>query len=71
MSAALSNGTISNQEFQLILSEVEKFHTLKNDIRTKTQKDYDAVILDEKTKISLVQQGKNQAREDFIKKLNV
>ena len=52
---------MSYHEFQLILSEVEKY------IRTKTQKE----ILDEKTKISLIQQGKNQAREDFIKKVNV
>ena len=67
VSAALNDGTISNHKFQLILSEVEKYHAMKDDIRTKTQKE----ILGEKTKISLIQQGKNQAREDFIKKLNV
>ena len=50
VSTALSDGTISNQEFQLILSEIEKYNKMKDEIRTKTQKDYDAVILDEKTK---------------------
>ena len=67
VSAALSDGTITKHEFQLILSEVEKYHAMKDDIRTKTQKE----ILDEKTKISLIQQGKNQAREDLTKNLNV
>ena len=43
---------------------------MQDDIRSKIQKDYDAVILDKKTKNSLIQQGKNQAWEDFIKKLD-
>ena len=35
---------------KLILSEIEKYNKKKDEIRTKTQKDFDAVILDEKTK---------------------
>ena len=38
VTAALSDGTISNQQFQLILNEVEKFYNMQDDIRTNTQR---------------------------------
>ena len=47
---ALTDGNIDDKEFQLILSEIEKYNKMKDEIRTKTQKDYNAEILDERTK---------------------
>ena len=61
---------ITNQEFRLILSEIEKYHTMKDEIRTRTQKDYDALVLDEKMKNSLIQRGRDEAKATFIKKLD-
>ena len=69
VSTALSDGPISNQESQLILSEIEKYNKMKDEIRTKTHRDYDAVILDEKTKNSLIQHGRDEAEANFIKKV--
>ena len=65
VSAALSD--VSNQEFQLILSEIEKYNKTKGEIRTKTQKDCDAMILREKTKNSLLQRSRNETKANFIK----
>ena len=48
------------------MSEVTKYYEMKDEIRSRTQKTYNA-ILDEKTKNDLIQQGKNQVREDLIK----
>ena len=70
VSAALSDGTISNQEFHLILSEVEKYHALKDEIRTRTHKAYNAEILDKETKNSIIQQGRDEAKANFIKMLD-
>ena len=67
-SVALNNGNIDDKEFRLIMSEVSNYHKMKDEIRIRTQKTYE--LIDEKTKNSLIQEGKNQAREDFIKKLD-
>ena len=61
VSTALSDGNIDDKEFGLILSEITKYHEMKDEIRTRTH-------VDEKTKNSVIQQGINQARKDFIKK---
>jgi len=50
VSTALTDGNIDDKEFRLMLSEIKKYNKMKDEFRTKTQKDYDAVILDEKTK---------------------
>ena len=38
VSTALTDGKISDLAFQLILSEIEKYHALKDEIRSRTQK---------------------------------
>ena len=61
---------ITNQEFRLILSEIEKYHKMKDKIRSRIQKDSDAVILDEKMKNSLIQRGRDEAKATLIQKLD-
>jgi hypothetical protein len=60
ISKALKDNEISNEEFTLILSEIDKYNQLKEDIRSKTKSK-----LDEETKESLIKQGKEKAIEEF------
>jgi hypothetical protein len=69
VSTALVDGEISDDEFRLVVAEIEKYHQLKHEIRTRAGKAH-AGVLDEKTKTSLIQQGRDQARKSFIKKLS-
>jgi hypothetical protein len=56
ISKALKDNHISDDEFKLILDELDKFNTMKDEIRTKVK-----VKLDEETKKSLINQGKEDA----------
>jgi hypothetical protein len=58
ISKALKDDEISDEEYSLILSELEKFNVMKEEIRSKIK-----VGIDEETKQSLIMQG----REDAIK----
>ena len=60
ISKALKDGFISDDEFTLILSELDKFYTMRDEIRNKiTSK------IDEETKESLIKQGKDIATEEY------
>lgn len=50
VSTALIDGEISDHKFRLVLSEVSKYHQIKNEIMTRTQEIHAAVILDKETK---------------------
>jgi len=69
VSAALVDGHISEEEFRLVLDEVSKYHQLKDKIRTGAKKANGAVAIDEEMKTSLIKQGRDEAKEQFIKKL--
>ena len=60
ISKALTDGKVSDDEFTLILSELNKFSEMKGEIRRKAR----AYINDE-LKNSLIEQGREQARESF------
>ena len=62
ISKALTDGKVSDDEFTLILSEMDKFREMKNEIGRKAKTN-----IDEEMKNSLIQQGRNQARESFRK----
>jgi len=77
ISKALKDNMISDEEYSLILSEVEKFNTMKEVVRSKSK-----IGIDEETKQSLINQGREDAiksfqtmfgnsKESFQKKLNV
>ena len=69
VSRALTDGQISDEEFRLIIDEAQKYTQMKAEIRAGAQKAHAAVTLDEETKNSLIQRGRDEARASFIKKL--
>ena len=69
VSRALTDGQISDEEFHLIIDEVNKYTLMKAEIRAGAQKAHAAVTLDEETKNSLIQRGRDEARASFMKKL--
>jgi hypothetical protein len=60
ISKALMDGYISDEEFTLILSELDKFYKMRDEIRSKTTSK-----INEDTKKSLILEGKNKAIEEF------
>ena len=61
VSKALKDNTISDQEFSLILSEVDKFEKLKMEIRQKTRKDTEKNLN--------MNQIRTEVREEILKEL--
>ena len=60
ISKALKDGYISDDEFTLIISELDKFYTMRDEIRNKiTSK------IDEETKEQLIKQGMDKATEEY------
>ena len=69
VSRALMDGTVSDDEFRLIIEELQKYDQLKAEIKAGARKKYAATSLDEQIKNSLIQRGRDEARASFIKKL--
>ena len=62
ISKALTDNKISDEEYTLILSEVIKYRKMKEDVRSKTRKS-----IDEEMRTSLINQGREEARNSFRK----
>ena len=60
ISKALSDNKVADEEFRLILEELEKYKVMKEEVRTKTKKK----IVTE-TEESLIERGRQEARESF------
>ena len=60
VSKALTDDFISNEEFNLILEEMNKYKTMKEEVRSNTKKKLKA---DEEE--SLIEKGRQEARESF------
>ena len=60
ISKALTDNEITDDEFRLILEELEKYKVMKEEIRTKTKKKIMA-----ETEESLIERGRQEARESF------
>ena len=60
ISKALQDNSISDEEFHLIVSELDKYNKMKEDIRSKVK-----TKIDDETKQSLIKQGKEKAIEEF------
>eukprot|EP00061_Rhincodon_typus_P018090 g47113.t1 len=67
VSTALVDGEISDHEFRLILDETEKYTKMKQEIQPGAKKVHGAVTIDEETKNSLIQRGRDEARANIIK----
>ena len=62
ISKALSDNKVTDEEFQLILEELEKYKVMKEKVRTKTKKK----IVTE-TEESLIKRGRQKVHESFRK----
>ena len=62
VSKALTDDFISNEEFNLIMEEMNKYKALKEDIRNNTKKK-----LKTEEEESLIEKGRQEARESFRK----
>ena len=62
ISKALINNFVSNEEFNLIMEEMNKYKTLKEEIRNNTKKK-----LKTEEEESLIEKGRREARESFRK----
>ena len=62
ISKALTDDFISNEEFNLIMEEMNKYKALKEDIRNNTKKK-----LKTEEEESLIEKGRKEARESFRK----
>ena len=62
ISIALSDNKVVDEEFQLILEELEKYKVMKEEVRLKTKKKI-ATEMEE----TLIERGRQEARESFRK----
>ena len=62
ISKALNDNKVTDEEFQLILEELEKYKLMKEEVRSKTKKK-----IATKTEESLIERGRQEARESFWK----
>ena len=62
VSKALTDDFISDEEFKLIMEEMNKYKVLKEEIRNNTKK-----ILKKEEEESLIERGRQEARESFRK----
>ena len=62
VSKALTDDFINDEEFKLIMEEMNKYKVLKEDIRNKTKKK-----LKKEEEESLIERGRQEARESFRK----
>ena len=60
ISKALKDDQVSDEEYSLILSEVDKFNNMKEEIRSKIK-----AGIDEATKQSLINKGRDDAIQSF------
>ena len=62
VSKALSNNKVTDEEFPLILEELEKYKVMKVEVRSKTKKK-----IATETEKTLIERGRQEARESFWK----
>ena len=62
VSKALSHNKVTDEEFRLILEELEKYKVMKEEVRTKTKKK-----IATETEETLIERGRQEARESFRK----
>ena len=62
ISRALSDNKVTDEEFRLILEELEKYKVMKEEVRAKTKKK-----IATETEETLIERGRQEARESFRK----
>ena len=66
ISKALEDCNIYDDEYKLVLEEIEKYCTMKEEIRRKHLSAAGSMI-DDETKNALIQRGRDEAQATFIK----
>jgi hypothetical protein len=69
ISKALEDCRVSDDEYKLILDEVEKYRAMKEELRRRHAPAAGSSVIDEDTKNELIKRGREQARASFIKSL--
>ena len=62
VSEALSDNKVTDEEFKLILEELEKYKVMKEEVRSKIKKK-----ISTETEETLIERGRQEARESFRK----
>ena len=62
VSKALSDNKVTDEEFRLILEELEKYKVMKGEVRSKTKKK-----IATETEETLIERGRQEARDSFRK----
>ena len=62
ISKALSDNKVTDEEFWLILEELEKYKVMKGEVRSKTKKKIETELEE-----TLIERGRRKARESFRK----
>ena len=63
----MTDGRVSDLEFEWILSELEKYKALKQELRHKAKKKTDAISNDQRE--AILAQGREESRNAFLKQL--
>ena len=69
VSHSLKDNVVSDDEFRVVLSEVDKYSELKRQIRLKAHHAYAAVKMDQEEKNALIRQGREEAHVNIAKAL--
>ena len=67
VSKAVEDSTISHQEFQFIITEIEHYRNLKKEIRMKSKRVADAITTEQRE--AILAQGRKQGKDDFLKQI--
>ena len=67
VSKAIADGTVSHDEYQFILKEIENYRQLKQEIRTKSKKTVDTITAEQREEI--LAQGREEGRKAFLAKI--
>ena len=62
VSKAMMDNFINDEKFKLIIEEMDKYKAMKEEVRSKTKK-----ILKTEEEESLIERGRQEARESFRK----
>ena len=65
---AMEDNLISEEEYKLILEEIEKYRAMKDEIRSKSVRMVEGSV-SEDLKKELIKEGREKARAEFIKQL--
>jgi len=65
---AMEDNLISEEEYKLILEEIEKYRVMKDEIRSKSVRMVEGSV-SEDLKKELIKEGREKARAEFIKQL--